>query len=92
MEEIKEKLSIIDTADELTLNRMKDITQFIKKSDLSEVHVDAPQDDRTLQEVEKDMISQTLKKYYGSKRKTAQALGMSERTLYRKIKEYDLSD
>jgi DNA-binding NtrC family response regulator len=92
VEEIKEKLSIIDTADELTLNRMKDITQFIKKSDLNEVHVDVPQDDRTLQEVEKDMISQTLKKYYGSKRKTAQALGMSERTLYRKIKEYDLSD
>jgi len=92
VEEIKEKLSIIDTADELTMNRMKDITQFIKKSDLNEVPVDVSQDDRTLQEVEKDMISQTLKKYYGSKRKTAQALGMSERTLYRKIKEYDLSD
>ena len=92
VEEIKEKLSIIDTADELTMNRMKDITQYIKQTDLNEIHVDVQQDDRTLQEVEKDMISQTLKKYYGSKRKTAQALGMSERTLYRKIKEYNLSD
>ncbi len=92
VEEIKEKLSIIDTSDEMTMSRMKDITQYIKNNDLNEVHIDIPQDDRTLQEVEKDMISQTLKKYYGSKRKTAQALGMSERTLYRKIKEYDLSD
>jgi len=92
VEEIKEKLSIIDLSDEMTMSRMKDITQYIKHNDLNEVHVDIPQDDRTLQEVEKDMISQTLKKYYGSKRKTAQALGMSERTLYRKIKEYDLSD
>lgn len=92
VEEIKEKLSVIDTSDEMTMSRMKDITQYIKHSDLSEVHEDISLDDRTLQEVEKEMISQTLKKYYGSKRKTAQALGMSERTLYRKIKEYDLND
>ncbi|MDZ7821685.1 MAG: helix-turn-helix domain-containing protein [Candidatus Marinimicrobia bacterium] len=42
--------------------------------------------------MERDIIAKTLEKYYGSKRKTARALGMSERTLYRKIKEYGLNN
>ncbi|GAB4373170.1 MAG: sigma-54 dependent transcriptional regulator [Calditrichia bacterium] len=44
----------------------------------------------TLQEMEKEMINRALIKYRGNKRKTAQILGISERTLYRKLKEYDL--
>jgi DNA-binding NtrC family response regulator len=45
-----------------------------------------------MQEIERDTIAATLDRFYGSKRKTAQALGMSERTLYRKIKEYGIGD
>jgi DNA-binding NtrC family response regulator len=44
----------------------------------------------TLVAMERDMIKQTLQKYAGSRRKTARALQISERTLYRKIKEYGL--
>ena len=44
----------------------------------------------TLAAMERDMIKQTLQKFAGSRRKTARALQISERTLYRKIKEYDL--
>ena len=44
----------------------------------------------TLVDMEREMIRQTLKKYNGSRRKTAKALQISERTLYRKIKEYGL--
>lgn len=47
-------------------------------------------DDKTLEEVERVMIDRALEKSDGSKRKAARALGISERTLYRKIKEYDL--
>jgi len=47
-------------------------------------------DDKTLQDLEKMMINRALEKFNGSKRKAAKALGISERTLYRKIKEYDL--
>jgi DNA-binding NtrC family response regulator len=47
-------------------------------------------DGMTLQEVEKIMIHRTLEKTGGNKRKAAKLLGISERTLYRKIKEYDL--
>ncbi len=44
----------------------------------------------TLVAMERDMIKQTLQKFAGSRRKTARALQISERTLYRKIKEYGL--
>ena len=45
---------------------------------------------KTLEEIERHMINDALEKNDGSKRKTAKALGISERTLYRKIKEYSL--
>jgi len=44
----------------------------------------------TMQEMERDLIESTLRKFNGNKRKTARSLKISERTLYRKIKEYDL--
>ena len=47
---------------------------------------------RSLEEVERDLISRTLEKTNWSKRKTAQILGISERTLYRKINEYNLQE
>jgi DNA-binding NtrC family response regulator len=44
----------------------------------------------TLANMEREMIKQTLKDFNGSRRKTARALQISERTLYRKIKDYGL--
>ena len=44
----------------------------------------------TLAAMEREMIKQTLNKFAGSRRKTARALQISERTLYRKIKDYGL--
>ena len=43
-----------------------------------------------LKELEKRAIGEALTKFDGNKRKTALALGINERTLYRKIKEYGL--
>ena len=43
----------------------------------------------TLEEAEKNLISQALKRFDGNRRETAQALGISERTLYRKLKDID---
>ena len=43
-----------------------------------------------LEEVEKNVISKALKKDNGKRRKAAQELGVSERTLYRKINEYKI--
>lgn len=47
-------------------------------------------DGKTLEEVERYMIHRALELADGSKRQAARSLGISERTLYRKIKEYDL--
>ena len=40
--------------------------------------------------VEKMMIIKSLEKYNGKRKNAADELGISERTLYRKIKEYDI--
>ena len=45
----------------------------------------------SLQELEKEAIIRTLKYFNNNRRKAAKSLGMSERTLYRKIQDYGLS-
>jgi len=45
---------------------------------------------RSLSEVERDLIAENLRLCDGNREKTAKLLGIGERTLYRKIKEYGL--
>lgn len=45
---------------------------------------------QTLDAMERKLIKETLDRFAGSRRKTAKALQISERTLYRKINEYGL--
>ncbi|HJM38662.1 MAG TPA: sigma-54 dependent transcriptional regulator [Planctomycetota bacterium] len=45
---------------------------------------------RTLEEVEMELIAQTLELVGGNRSKAARSLGMGERTLYRKIKDFGL--
>lgn len=44
----------------------------------------------SLEDREKELIKKALEKHRGKRKYAAQDLGISERTLYRKIKEYDL--
>tara|TARA_B100000579_G_scaffold100098_1_gene79622 strand:+ start:1152 stop:2354 length:1203 start_codon:yes stop_codon:yes gene_type:complete len=44
----------------------------------------------TMNELEKEVIEKYLKKFKNNRRRTAEALNISERTLYRKIKEYNV--
>ena len=44
----------------------------------------------TMDEIEKEAIKKTLAKYKGRRKEAADELHISERTLYRKIKQYDL--
>lgn len=46
----------------------------------------------SLEEMEKEMINKALKKHNGRRKDAADDLGISERTLYRKIKQYDLEN
>ncbi len=44
----------------------------------------------SLRDNERKLIQRALKKFYGNRKKAAKSLGISERTLYRKIKQYDI--
>ena len=65
-------------------------------SDITEVDViDAPdyeEETLSLQDVEKDMIIKALDRHNGKRKNAAKDLRISERTLYRKIKEYNLEN
>lgn len=47
-------------------------------------------DNLSLQDKENEVIIKALHKYNGKRKEAAKELGISERTLYRKIKEYDI--
>jgi len=44
----------------------------------------------SLQDKENEMIRKALEKHRGKRKSAARELGISERTLYRKIKEYNI--
>ncbi len=44
----------------------------------------------SIEEMEKELIKKALKKHKGRRKDAAQDLGISERTLYRKIKQYEV--
>lgn len=46
----------------------------------------------TIDDLEKKAIEESLRRHGGARRKVAEELGIPERTLYRKIKEYGLED
>ena len=54
------------------------------------IHDKEPKALLSLDEIEKKSITEGLEQCNGNKRKTAKALGITERTLYRKIKGYGL--
>ncbi len=63
--------------------------------DMLESYEEAPheylEESLSLQEKEKDLIERALQKHNGRRKKAARELGISERTLYRKIKEYGIA-
>ncbi len=55
-------------------------------------HETADEESLSLEHKEKEMIVKALLKNNGKRKNAAQALGISERTLYRKIKQYDIEE
>ncbi len=54
------------------------------------MHPETSPENLTLAEIEKKALSQSLNRHKGSRQLTAKELGISTRTIQRKIKEYDL--
>ncbi len=88
--EIPERLEILpvthpSTTDvEITKPQTEDKYQFVET-----VEEEEP---LSLQEKEIEMIRRALERSKGRRKKAAQELGISERTLYRKIKQFDLNE
>lgn len=53
-------------------------------------HSEVIEESLSLQDKEREMIKMALAKHRGKRKKAANELGISERTLYRKIKEYNI--
>jgi len=61
-----------------------------KHSEDQDVEHTEVEESLSLEEKEKEMIRKALVKHRNKRKNAAQELGISERTLYRKIKEYDI--
>jgi transcriptional regulator with PAS, ATPase and Fis domain len=73
------------------IDNEKVINHFIEKPAISikeEVEETEEETFLTLQEQEKILIEKALQRHQGRRKDAAEELGISERTLYRKIKEY----
>lgn len=64
----------------------------ISSGDVSEVQdtEEYIEENLSLDDVEKEMIRKALERHHGKRKNAANDLKISERTLYRKIKEYGL--
>lgn len=60
------------------------------QEEIFEEVIDEEPENLSLQEQEIQMIKKSLEKHRGKRKLAAKELGISERTLYRKIKQYDL--
>ena len=55
-------------------------------------HHEEVEESLNIMDVEKELIIKALKKHKGKRKDAAADLGISERTLYRKLKEYDIKE
>jgi transcriptional regulator of acetoin/glycerol metabolism len=65
--------------------------EFIENEDSFVLHEEF-EESLSLEEREKELILKALEKHRGKRKYAALELGISERTLYRKIKEYNLAE
>lgn len=85
----REEISIPPSFDTHSQENMKPIllrSEESKDYERSEVI----EESLSLEHMEKELIAKALKKHKGRRKEAADDLGISERTLYRKIKQYDI--
>jgi transcriptional regulator with PAS, ATPase and Fis domain len=83
--------------DDTSLVNTKDMQQtpvenYRKEDDDIQDTEEIIEESLSLEEKEKELIIKALQKHNGKRKYAAQELGISERTLYRKIKEYNLNE
>lgn len=94
--EVDDELAAI--VDEIDENNNSEVEVFSIPEHSSEPRVDKyeyaeeieEEENLSLQQKELELIKKSLEKYDGKRKDAAEELGISERTLYRKIKQYNL--
>jgi transcriptional regulator with PAS, ATPase and Fis domain len=87
----REKSHEVNRQNENRINIMHPLVmdkQGSKGSDFDKMEL--VEESLSLVDMEKELIVKALKKHHGRRKDASEDLGISERTLYRKIKEYDL--
>jgi transcriptional regulator with PAS, ATPase and Fis domain len=62
------------------------------EEDVQDISHETEEDSLSIEKKEKELIIRALRKNNNRRKYAARDLGISERTLYRKIKQYDLED
>lgn len=65
---------------------------IIERATAFHPHVEVEEESLSIADKEKELIEKALKKHKGRRRNAAADLGISERTLYRKIKEFNIPE
>lgn len=71
---------------------LKPETDHKEVEDIHDITHEAEDDSLSIEKKEKELIIRALRKNSNKRKYAARDLGISERTLYRKIKQYDLED
>jgi transcriptional regulator with PAS, ATPase and Fis domain len=93
--ELFEGIDAIPAADSQLLNYAATIPNAHEEPDEEEVHDithETEDDSLSIEKKEKELILRALQKNNNRRKNAARDLGISERTLYRKIKQYDLEE
>jgi len=85
---------LYDKSDESELVREPEVykPQILPAESTIAEHEEIVEESLSLADKEKELIIKALSKYNGKRKKAAEELGISERTLYRKIKEYSIEN
>lgn len=89
LKRLYDKAEKIEQAEEPQVYKAQVIT---KQEEPVSHHEEVIEESLSLADKEKEMIIKALNKYNGKRKSAAEELGISERTLYRKIKEYDIDN
>lgn len=93
--ELFEGIDTVPAADSQLLNYNAAIPNAHEETDEEEVHDithETEDDSLSIEKKEKELILRALQKNNNRRKNAARDLGISERTLYRKIKQYDLEE
>jgi two-component system response regulator AtoC len=83
-----EQMVVLSRGERLTL---RDVPATVRGgADLTKISVVRPGTTMTVEEAERQLIAQALKETDGNRTRAAQRIGMSRRTLHRKLKKYGL--